>query len=271
LSNAVKEGYAGRMLVRFEHRRRTRFFALLRRMAVVFLVFGAVALACGVYVARWSPLFLAGSLLGVGLGVLFLWFIKRTQRFLEGAYLELDDNGLTVCGEGGVKRLGWNRVESAEVVRLGSRLRIRGTEGSELIFPFSESMRKLTGSAQGTATPRDVQSALREHVEVRAAAEEDERPGGGTWKAVDWFLFCMAGFLLLLHMLAAVLMVAPGSRLAQAALLCVALLGALLALRGLALGRAVTAVGVFRGSAARVMGWFGAGGALLALGLVFVV
>jgi hypothetical protein len=260
-----------RMRVRFEHRRRTRFFSLLRQMAVGFLVFGAVALACGVYVARWSPLFLAGSLAGVGFGVMFLWFIKRTQRLLEGAYLELDQDGLTVCGEDGVKRLAWSEVKTAEVVRLGSRLRVEGTEGSELVFPFSESMRKLTGSADGNAAPRDVLAELKEHVEVGVAAGEDDRPGGGAWKAVDWLLFCLAGFLLLLHMLAVVLMVAPGSRLAQAALVCIALLGGLLALRGLALGRAVTAVGVFRGSAARVIGWFGAGGALLALGLVFVV
>lgn len=240
-------------------------------MGVGFLVVGGLSLACGVYVARWSPLFLAGSLVGVGLGGFFLWFLKRTQRILEGAYLELDADGLTVCGEDGVKRLGWNQVKSAEVVRLGSRLRIQGTEGGELVFPFSESMRKLTGSAEGTATPRDVQAALKEHVEVRAAAGENEPPRGGAWKAADWFLFCLAGFLLVMHMLAAVLMVAPGSRLAQAALACVALLGALLALRGLALGRAVTAVGVFQGPAARTMGWFGAGGALLALGLIFVV
>jgi hypothetical protein len=259
------------MRVRFEHRRRTRFFSLLRQTAVGFLVFGAVALACGVYVARWSPLFLAGSMVGVGLGVVFLWFINRTRRLLERAYLELDEDGLTVCGEGGVKRLGWSEVKSAEVIRLGSRLRVEGTEGSELMFPFSESMRKLTGSTEGTATPRDVLAVLKEYVEVRAAAGGNEQPGGGAWKAVDWFLFCMAGFLLLLHMLAAVLMVAPGSRLAQAALVCVALLGVLLALRGLALGRAVTAVGVFRGSAAKVMGWFGLGAAALALGLVFVV
>lgn len=271
MSNDAKKRYAMCMRVRFEHRRRIRFFSLLRRMAVGFLVMGAVSLACGVYVARWSPLFLAGSFLGVGLGVLFLWFLKRTQRLLEGAYLELDEDGLTVCVEGEVKRLGWSQVKSAEVVRLGSRLRIQGTEGSGLMFPFSESMRKLTGNAEGTATPREVQAALREHVEVRAAAGDEEPPGGGAWKAVDWFLFCLAGFLLLMHMLAAVLMVAPGSRLAQAALACVALLGALLALRGLALGRAVTAVGVFRGPAARTMGWFGAGGAVLALGLIFLV
>jgi hypothetical protein len=259
------------MLVRFEHLRRTRFFALLRRTAVGFLVFGVLALACGLYVARWSPLFLAGSMVGVGFGVVFLWFIKRTQRLLEGAYLDLDEDGLAVCGEGGVKRLGWGEVKSAEVIRLGSRLRIEGTEGSELVFPFSESMRQLTGSAEGTATPKDVLAVLQEHVEVRTATGEDEQPGGGAWKAVDWLLFCLAGFLLLLHMLAVVLMVAPGSRLAQAALVCIALLGALLALRGLALGRAVTAVGVFSGPAARVMGWFGAAGALLALGLIFVV
>jgi hypothetical protein len=259
------------MPVRFEHRRRTRFFTLLRQMAVGFLVFGALALACGFYVARYSPLFLAGSMVGVGLGVMFLWFIKRTQRLLEGAYLELDQDGLAVCGEGGVKRLGWGEVKSVEVIRLGSRLRIEGTEGSELMFPFSESMRKLTGSAEGTARPKDVLAVLKEHVEVRAAAGEDKQPGGGAWKVVDWLLFCLAGFLLLLHMLAAVLMVAPGSRLAQAALVCIALLGALLGLRGLALSRAVTAVGVFRGPAARMMGWFGAAGALLALGLVFVV
>jgi len=240
-------------------------------MAVGFLVFGAVALACGVYVARWSPLFLAGSFLGVALGVLFLWFITRTQRLLEGAYLELDADGVTVCGESGVKRLGWDQVESAEVVRLGSRLRIQGNEGSELTFPFSESMRKLTGSTEGSATPREVQAALKEHVAVRAAAGEEEQPGSGAWKTVDWLLFCLAGFLFLLHMLAEVLMVAPGSRLAQTALACVALLGALLALRGLILGRAVTAVGVFRDGAARAMGWFGAGGALLALGLILLV
>jgi hypothetical protein len=205
------------------------------------------------------------------LGVVFLWFIKRTQRLLEGAYLELDDDGLTVCGEGGVKRLGWSEVKSAELIRLGSRLRIEGTEGSELMFPFSESMRKLTGSAEGTAAPKDVLALLKEHVEVRAATWEDDQPGGGAWKAVDWFLFCLAGFLLVLHMLAAVLMVAPGSRLAQAALVCIALLGALLALRGMVFVRAVTAVGVFRGSAAKVMGWFGAGAAVLALGLILVV
>jgi hypothetical protein len=259
------------MRVRFEHRRRTRFFALLRRMAVGFLVFGAVALACGVYVASWSPLFLAGSMLGVGFGALFLWFIRRTQRLLEGAYLELDDQGLSVCGEGGVKRLGWSEVKSAEVIRLGSRLRIEGTEGSLLLFPFSESMRRLTGSSENTAAPRDILAVLKEHVEVSADAGADEQPAGSAWKVVDWLLFCLAGFLLLLHMLAAVLMVAPGSRLVQAALVCIALLGALLALRGLALGRAVTAVGVFSGPAARAMGWFGAGGAVLALGLVFVV
>lgn len=257
--------------MRFEHRRRSRFFSLLRQMATGFLVFGAVALACGVYVARWSPLFLAGSVLGVGLGIVFLWFLKRTQRLLEGAYLEFDEEGLTVGGEGGVKRLGWNDVNSAEVIRLGSRLRIEGTEGSLLLFPFSESMRKLTGSAEGTATPKDVLVVLKEHVEVRAVTGEDEQPGGGAWKAVDWFLFCLAGFLLLMHMLAVVLMVAPGSRLAQAALVCIALLGALLALRGMVFGQAVTAVGVFRGSAAKVMGWFGAAGAVLALGLIFVV
>jgi hypothetical protein len=259
------------MPVRFEHRRRTRFFALLRQTAVGFLVFGALALACGFYVARYSPLFLAGSMVGVGLGVVFLWFIKRTQRLLEGAYLELDEDGLVVCGEGRVKRLGWGEIKTAEVIRLGSRLRIEGTEGSELVFPFSESMRKLTGSAEGTATPKDVLAMLKERVEVRAATGGEEQAGGGAWKAVDWFLFCLAGFLLLLHMLAAVLMVAPGSRLAQAALVCIALLGALLALRGLVLGRAVTAVGVFRGSGARMIGWFGAAGALLALGLVFIV
>ena len=240
-------------------------------MAVGFLVFGVVALACGVYVASWSPLFLAGSMLGVGFGALFLWFIRRTQRLLEGAYLELDDRGLSVCGEDGVKRLGWSEVKSADVIRLGSRLRIEGTEGSRLLFPFSESMRRLTDGSEGTAGPKDVLTLLKEHTEVIASGGEDEPPSGGAWRVVDWILFCLAGFLLVLHMLAAVLMVAPGSRLAQAALVCVALLGALLSLRGLAFGRAVTAVGVFSGPAARAMGWFGAGGAVLALGLVFVV
>jgi len=259
------------MPVRFEHRRRTRFFSLLRKTAVGFLVFGAVALACGVYVARWSPLLLAGSFLGVGLGVVFLWFLKRTQGLLEGAYLELGEEGLTVGAAGGVERLGWSDIKSAEVIRLGSRLRIEGVDGSLLLFPFSESMRKLTGSAEGSATPREVLDSIREHVEVQAAPYGDEQPGGGAWKAIDWILFCLAGFLLLVHMLAVVLMVAPGSRLAQAALICIALLGALLALRGMVFGRAVTAVGVFRGSAAKVMGWFGAGAAALALGLILVV
>ena len=243
----------------------------MRQMAVGFLVFGAVALACGVYVARWSPLFLAGSLLGVGFGVMFLWFIKRMQRLLEGAYLELDEDGLTVAGEGGVKMLRWVDVKSAEVIRLGSRLRIEGGEGSVLVFPFSESMRKLTGKEEGTAVPQDVLGMIAEHLEVHGAGDEGEGRGSGIWKAVDWFLFCLAGFLLLMHMLAAALMVAPGSRLAQAALLCITLLGALLSLRGIAFGRAVTAVGVFRGPAARMMGWFGAGGAALAVVLVFLV
>lgn len=228
-------------------------------------------MACGIYVAKWSPMFLAGSMVGVGFGVLFLWFLKRTQRLYEGAYLELGEDGLAVGGEGGVKTLKWTEVESAEVIRLGSRLRIGAGGGSVLVFPFTESMKKLAENVEGTATPQEVIERLGQYVKVRGEWGQGTRETSGIWKVFDWFLFCLAGFLLLLHVLAAMLMVAPGSRLVQAGLLCIALLGALLALRGLAFGQAVTAVGVFRGSAARIMGWFGAGGAALAVLLVFIV
>ncbi len=271
MSIAAEGSYDDRMKVRFEHHRRTKFFSRLRGIATGFVVFGAVALACGVYVARSSPALLAGSAVGVGLGVFFLWFLGRTQRLYQRAYLELDEDGLVVAGESGVTTLEWAQVKSAEVVRLGSRLRIEAVEGTPLVFPFSERMRRLTGSVEGTATPEEVVSELRRYLQVDGEPAPGAGKPAGFWKVFDWLLFCLAGFLLLLHMLAGVLMVAPGSRLAQAGLACIALLGSLLALRGLALGEAVTAVGVFRGSAARTMGWFGAGAAVLALLLALVV
>jgi hypothetical protein len=259
------------MKVRFEHHRRPRFFSRLRNIGTGFVVFGGIALVCGIYVARWFPMFMAGSILGMGFGVMFLWFLKRIQRLYEGAYLELDADGLVVGGAGGVKTLKWTEVKSAEVIRLGSRLRIEVGGGFVLVFPFSESMKKLAENVEGTATPREVSERVGQYVEVRADWGPKIDEASGIWKVSDWLLFCLAGFLLLLHMLAVMLMLAPGSRLAQAGLLCIALLGILLALRGLVLGRAVTAVGVFRGSAARIMGWFGAGGAALAVLLLFVV
>jgi hypothetical protein len=274
LSIVAKERYDSGMRVRFEHRRRPKFFSLLRKCATGFLVFGAVALACGIYVAKWSPLLLAGSMVGVGFGVAFLWFLKRTQRLYEGAYLEFDEDGLVVGGEGGVRALTWAEVESAEVIRLGSRLRFLGRDGSVLVFPFSESMRRLGDTGDGTTAPKDVIVLIGEHTEMRGNGEDGGQGTGewdGIWRILDWLLFCLAGFLLLMHMLAAMLMVAPGSRLAQAGLSCIALMGVLLAIRGLAFGRAVTAVGVFCGSAARIMGWFGAGGAAAAVLLFFVV
>ena len=202
---------------------------------------------------------------------MFLGLLKRMQRLYESAYLELDEDGLAVGGEAGVKTLKWTEVKSVEVIRLGSRLRIGAGGGSVLVFPFSESMKKLAENVEGTATPKDVIERVGQYVKVRADWGQGTGEVSGIWKVLDWFLFCLAGFLLLLHVLAAMLMVAPGSRLAQAGLISIALLGALLALRGLVFGQAVTAVGVFRGSAARIMGWFGVGGAALAVLLVFIV
>lgn len=273
MSIVVERSYAGCVKVRFEHYRRTRLYSRLRNTATGFVIFGAVALACGVYAARSSPMLLVGSMVGVGFGMFFLWFLRRTQKLYEGACLELDEEGLFMAGEGGVRTLKWEQVKSAEVFRLGSRLRIEDREGSLLVFPFSERMRRLTGNLEGTATPRDVIGEMEKYLTVHV--DWDWGPGGeegaGIWKLLDWCLFCFAGFFLLLHMLAGVLMVAPGGRLAQAGLICIALLGILLALRGLVLSQAVTAVGVFRGSSARSMGWFGAVGAALALLLVAVI
>ncbi|HOX45226.1 MAG TPA: hypothetical protein PK668_16645 [Myxococcota bacterium] len=256
--------------LRVDHPRRPALYKHLRRALTGLLALGLLGLLGGVGSLEESVWPLLAALAGEGLVLATLVYVHRLQRRYESAYLNLDDLGLSVGGTEGVTRLAWDELAAVEVVRLGSRLELRPRAGAPRCFPLAAWMRRQDEAGEGRLTPEELVALLAARVAV-----EGERPvggpepaGAGLWRVVDALLLGLAAALLLLHGLAEVLGIAPGAGLARAGLGAFGLLGALLALRGLALPAAATALGCWRGRAARVLGLAGLGAALAAALLI---
>jgi hypothetical protein len=257
------------MTLRVDHPRRPGQFKLLRRLASSFLVIALLGILGGLMSLEETVWPLLAGLMGSGLVAGLSVYVSRLQRTYESAYLNLDDLGLSVGGVDGSRRFGWDELEAAAVVRLGSRLMLSPRSGAPAFFPLAAWMRRLDEGGEGRLTPEELVALLGARLPVRVEGLEGgpEPRGAGFLRALDVLLFACSAFLLLLHGLAVVFAVAPGAWLARAGLLAFGLLGALIGLRGLLARTLVTAVGNLRGRAARGLGWLGFLTAVLCVGL----